>query len=395
VNPRTIVATAGGFHFFNMARQLEKRGLLSQLFTGYPSFKLRHLPLPKGKVFSFPFWRAPYLVHDVVGQPSRRLEAGLEFLSAKKFDEWTARRLGDADVFVGMSSSSLFSLREAKRKGMKVVCDRGCSHIQYQSDIIQEEFRMWNLGHFSVDPRIIKRETQEYAEADIIFVPSDFSWRSFVQLGVPESKLRLIPYGVDVSAFYPDSERDPEAFTVLFAGQMSLRKGIPYLFEAYRKLDHPNKRLLLAGTVRREVREMMETMAMRDDVEILGPVNQPRLRRLMSESDVLVLPSVEDGFGLVMAEGMACGTPVISTENTGGSNLYADGVEGYIVPIRSAQALHDRLQRLADDPALRQRMSEAAMDRVQQMGGWDQYGEQVSLELRNLVAEGKVMEAQL
>jgi glycosyltransferase involved in cell wall biosynthesis len=96
---------------------------------------------------------------------------------------------------------------------------------------------------------------------------------------------------------------------------------------------------------------------------------------LMSTSDVLVLPSIEDGFGLVMAEAMACGCPVIASTNTGGDDLYTDGVEGFIVPIRDPQAILDRMQLLTDDPVLTRTMRAAAVKRVQMMGGWSAYGD--------------------
>jgi len=107
----------------------------------------------------------------------------------------------------------------------------------------------------------------------------------------------------------------------------------------------------------------------------------------MSSSHVMVLPSVEEGLALVQAQAMACGCPLISSTNTGGEDLFTDGVEGFVVPIRSPEAIAARLQQLADDPALRQRMSEAALARVRQIGGWHQYGEAWAKLLRELIAE--------
>jgi len=78
----------------------------------------------------------------------------------------------------------------------------------------------------------------------------------------------------------------------------------------------------------------------------------------------------------VMSQAMACGCPVIASTNTGGEDLFADGVEGFIVPIRDVDALANRMQRLMDDPDLQRRMSEAALARVRYLGGWTQYGDQ-------------------
>jgi glycosyltransferase involved in cell wall biosynthesis len=124
-----------------------------------------------------------------------------------------------------------------------------------------------------------------------------------------------------------------------------------------------------------------------DDVEFVPHLPQDRLATIMSSSHVMVLPSVEEGLALVQAQAMACGCPLISSTNTGGEDLFTDGVEGFVVPIRSPEAIAARLQQLADDPALRQRMSEAALARVRQIGGWHQYGEAWAKLLRELIAE--------
>ena len=121
-----------------------------------------------------------------------------------------------------------------------------------------------------------------------------------------------------------------------------------------------------------------------DPVYVSGPRPQSELAEMMSQSHVLVLPSIEDGFGMVMTQAMSCGCPVISSVNTGGPDLYNDGKEGLIVPIRSPEAILHSLQRLADDPSLRQSMSEPSLRRVHSFGGWHQYGENYSNFLRAL-----------
>ena len=95
----------------------------------------------------------------------------------------------------------------------------------------------------------------------------------------------------------------------------------------------------------------------------------------MSRSHVLVLPSVEEGLALVQAQAMACECPVIATRATGAEDLFTDRIEGFIVDDRDVDALTARLQQVADDPALRERLAAAARLRVQGIGGWDAYGE--------------------
>jgi glycosyltransferase involved in cell wall biosynthesis len=108
-------------------------------------------------------------------------------------------------------------------------------------------------------------------------------------------------------------------------------------------------------------------------VQILGSLPQYQLKEWMSRSHVMVLPSIEEGLAYVQAQAMACGCPVIASNNTGAEDLFTDGQEGFIVPIRDASALGERLELLAADPARRNAMSVAGLVRVQKLGGWQDY----------------------
>ena len=98
------------------------------------------------------------------------------------------------------------------------------------------------------------------------------------------------------------------------------------------------------------------------------------LHKYYSQASVLVLPSIQEGLALVQAQAMACGVPVIASENTGAADLFTDGVEGFIVPIRDAGAIREKILALYENPAMREQMGEAALARVRKIGGWDDYG---------------------
>jgi glycosyltransferase involved in cell wall biosynthesis len=168
---------------------------------------------------------------------------------------------------------------------------------------------------------------------------------------------------------------------------MSLRKGLPYLLQAYLLLKHPRKSLTLAGSIdARLIETMRQASIWPEETRLLGHVPQSRLQDLMSRSHVLVLPSIEEGLALVQAQAMACACPVIATEHTGAADLFTDGKEGFIVPIRNPREIARRLQELADEPALRARMSEAALKRVTLSRGWGDYGDKALATYQALVA---------
>src|SRR6185437_14212578 len=142
--------------------------------------------------------------------------------NARIFDAWVASRIEDCDVFVGLSGSALKSGRVVQARGGKYICDRGSSHIRYQKMLLDEEYSRWGFGRAQVGPRVVEREESEYAQADAITVPSEFSRRSFIEMGVPASKLRKIPYGVRLDRFRKTGGPPADSFDVLFAGTMSI-----------------------------------------------------------------------------------------------------------------------------------------------------------------------------
>ncbi len=381
---QVIQAVNGTFHHFDLARELEARGYLKRIYSSFPWRRLGREGVSRPLVETFPWLHTPLFVSGRYWQMPGFLGDYLTYQDFVLFDHWVASRVERCDVFVALSGSGLKTGRLVQRRGGKYVCDRGSSHIRYQYAIVREEHRRWGVAVKGCDPRIIAREEAEYAAADAITVPSEFARRSFLEMGVPDEKIVKVPLGVLLSRFQHISRPPHNSFEVLFAGTVSLRKGVPYLIEAFEILDHPRKSLRLDGPIEPEIRSVLGTLDM-SNVELLGAMPQERLAECMSESHVMVLPSVEDGFGLVLAQAMACGCPVISSLHTGGQDLFQDGIEGFLVPIRSPEAIHERLSQLAGDPDLQSRMGTAALARVQSLGGWSDYGDRYASFLNALV----------
>lgn len=373
---RIALSTPGKFHTFDLARELYARNALAAVFTGYPSFKLKNENVPQEMIRTFPWLQSSYMAFPLKQHLPRSVIQQWEHLAATTFGNWVAKSLPECDLYVGLSGSGLPAGKKAHQQGAAYVCDRGSAHIHVQDQLLRDEHALWDMPFTGIEPRAIAREEAEYVEADMITVPSIFAYRSFVKQGISAEKMRLLPYGVDVSRFQPVAEPDVERFDVLFVGAMSLQKGIQYLVQAYQKINHPSKSLTFVGTPSQELIQMLKMRNLWPaDVKVLGHVPQRELKNIMSRSHVLVLPSVQDGFGMVMAQAMACACPVIASCNTGGEDLFTDGDEGYILPIRDVEVLAERLQQLADKPEQRAAMGQRALARVQALGGWHNYGE--------------------
>ncbi len=378
---RVVQTVFGTFHHFELARELRKRGHLEAIFSTFPWSRLQREGLPHDVVRSFPWFHTAEYLLSRYAPKLRGLRKPLAYANTTQFDEWTTRQIAamqkngkHVDALIGISGSSLKAGQLVQRNGGVFICDRGSTHQRFQHEIVAEEHKLWGLPAPEFDERLMLREETIYATADAITVPSTATVRSFVAMGVPQEKMHRIPYGVNLDRFKPTGTPPADSFQCLFAGSVSVRKGFPYLLEAFAKVNHPRKKLVVAGGMQPQMQSILSRFPTAD-VELLGAIPQSQLIDLMSSSHVLILPSIEEGLALVQAQAMACGCPVIASRNSGGEDLFDDGVEGFIVSIRSADALTARMQQLADDPALQKAMSAAALERVKRIGGWQQYGE--------------------
>ena len=384
---RIVQAVFGVFHHFELARELERRGHLKTIYSTWPWARLKREGLDHRKVETFPWLHTTEMLLGRAGVNYTWIRDPLGYANALAFDEWTLRRIPTCDAFIAISGAGLKTGQLVQQRGGKFICDRGSSHQRYQEQLVSSEYRRWGVDLPVSDIRDTLREEQIYEIADAITVPSRFAARSFVESGIPAEKLRVIPYGVRLERFSRTGAPPTNCFQVLFAGSVGLRKGVPYLLEAFARLRHPAKRLRIAGTIHPDIKGVLGRLP-RENVEFLGPVKQDRMAELMSTSHITVLPSIEEGLALVQGQALACGCPVLCSTNTGGEDLFTDGVEGFIVPIRDIPALTERMQQLADDPALQSRMSEAALQRVQSLGGWEEYGDQWEVFLKEITANG-------
>ena len=372
---KVVLSTIRRDHIFDLARQLHEHDMLSAIFSGYPMFRLRDERLPPELIKSFPWLQTVYMARGRFGLNSLKLQHELEWWSHKTLDAYSAQHLPECDIFYGFAGCGLATGRRAQRQGAAYVCDRPNSHIRFQDEFLQEEYDRHGIVYERIEQRIIAKEEQEYATADLIVVPSNFARRTFLNMGFSEDKVKCVSFGADLSRFHPVNKPDKTRFDVLFVGSQSIRKGIPYLLRAFEQINHPAKHLTIVGPPQPETQDMVARFASRLPITCTGASPQSKLKEIMSRSHVMVLPSVEEGLALVQAEALACGCPVIGTTNSGAEDLLQDGKEGYIVPIRDPDAIAERLQRLADDPDLQQAMAFAALERVKMLGGWSAYGD--------------------
>jgi glycosyltransferase involved in cell wall biosynthesis len=222
-----------------------------------------------------------------------------------------------------------------------------------------------------ITPGVVARTVREYAEADAIIVTSSFVKRTLVERGVDGSKIAVVPYGFSAPA-RASAERTDVQLRVLFVGGTSLRKGIPYLVEAFRRVQAPAT-LRLVGRANPALGRRIGGLP--PNVVVAGPKSGLDLQAEYRAADVFVLPSVEDGYGLVTNEAMSAGLPVIVSDHAGSAEVVRDGENGFVVGARDVAALADRLETLLRDGDLRRQMGAEARNTACSRT-WKTYGDE-------------------
>ncbi len=371
---KIIQATFGTFHHFELAHELLRRGHLERIYSTFPWKRLQREGIPREKVETFPWIHTAQILLGKYKLSSPGIHSHLAYTNGVSFDRWLAERVPECDALIALSGSALVAAKKVQSRGGIVFCDRGSTHRRHQERVMREEHERWKVEYRLQEAREMAREELIYQQSDAITVPSRVAARTFAENGVDAAKVHVIPYGVRLERFKKIADPPEDSFQVLYVGGLSLRKGIPYLLQAFAGLRHPKKRLTVIGSPSKEITRLLPTLPT-ENVEFLGALPQGELAQYMSRSHVMMLPSLEEGLALVQGQAMACGCPILATTATGSEDLFTDGVEGFIVEPRDMAALTERLQRMADDPDLRQRMSEAALLRVQHLGGWRTYGD--------------------
>jgi len=257
---RVTISVYGRFHAFFLAKQLQRRDHLRLLITSYPKYFTKRYGIEEKNIRSL-------LVHEAVGRLWRKLPQALpkignqNFLMKDWFDSQAAKIIpSDTEIFLGRTTTSLCSLRRAKEIGAHTILHRGSSHSLLQKMLMEEEFETWGYSHRINDPRTFDKQFQEIEEADFVSIPSRFVMKSFTDQGFPKEKLICIPYGVDLERFRPLQKED-ETFRIIFCGNASLQKGIPYLLKAFEELNLKDAELWLVGTVKPEIRRLCSCFA--------------------------------------------------------------------------------------------------------------------------------------
>ncbi len=267
------------------------------------------------------------------------------------FDRWVQRQLLPGDHLISSYGYTNSSFDWVRAHGGKTYLDGGNSHPDNFWEIIAEEHRRWDCPYPPVALHHSARSRAMMEKVDFVLSPSSFVTRSFLARGFSPDQIIPSIYPVDLSCFTPSSVPRPASrpLTVTTTGTLSLRKGTPYLLEAFRLVlkKHPTARLRLTKSISDNIRPVLDRYS---DLPIdwIPHLGHAALAESLRQADIFVLPSLEDGFARTVTEALACGLPVITTPNTGASDCIQPGLNGEIVPIRDPAAIANAILQWAD-----------------------------------------------
>ena len=318
--------------------------------------------------------RAPWISSKLRRDLTARLHMQVREAVAQRACRWVEQ----SDCVVGYEGFALPAFTQAKALGQRAaVLNYPVAHHKQRRRVRLEEiareptfettwpdFDDWPAGHE-------ERLDEEIRLADAILVGSTYAADSFVAAGIERSKMRVVPYGVDLETFrpWPAAPRAP-GFQVIYAGQLTQRKGLSYLLRGYQRFARAGSRLTLVGS---SVGNPSALAPFAHLVEHVQHQTRPALAKRYCAADVFVFPTLIEGMPLVVLEAMACGLPVIVTAN-GPGDIVRDGIDGFVIPERDDEAVADRLDRLHRDPTLRQAMGQAAAQRAKEFS-WKAYAD--------------------
>ena len=308
-------------------------------------------------------------------------------------DHIVARRLerlaGEIDIVHTWPMGALETLKTAARLGIPTVLERPNAHTRFAYDVVQKECDRLGVSlppdhEHAYKADVLSKEEDEYRLADRLLCPSEFTLRTFVDQGFQPAQLVRHLYGYDETVYYPSetARNSKPGLTMLLVGVCAVRKGVHFALDAWlRSPAHRNGTFLIAGEFLPAYREKLAAQLAHPSVHVLGHRND--VPELMRKSDILVLPSIEEGFGLVCADAMGSGcVPLVSDACT---DICQHMQNALVHRVADVDALTQHITLLDEDRSLLARLRSAALSSAPEFT-WTAAGEKLLKVYREIVA---------
>lgn len=295
-------------------------------------------------------------------------------------DRWVAGKIrAEYRAVYAYEDGALQTFRRAKELGVRTIYELPIAYWETARALLAEEaerYPDWACtmqGNKDSEAKLA-RKTAELGLADAVVVPSQFVLRSLPDWARNEKRCFVVEYGADApdASLVPRSGEGP--LKVLFVGQLTQRKGLADLFAAMKLLNRRNVELIVMGSTVADLEFYKRECA---DFTYEPPRPRNEVLKLMASCDVFVLPSIVEGRALVQLEAISQGLPLIVTPNAGGEDLIIEGETGFVVPIRSPEAIAEKIAWFADNRKEIPRMRQAAL-KMAERKSWANYRKKIA-----------------
>jgi glycosyltransferase involved in cell wall biosynthesis len=290
-------------------------------------------------------------------------------------DHIVARRLeklaGQIDIVHTWPLGAMETLKMARRLGIPTVLERCNAHTGFAMEVVQRECDRLGVTlppdhEHAYNATKLRKEEEEYELADRLLCPSDFVMRTFLDRGYPAAKLARHQYGFDERTFHASSKPRSASpgLTMLFVGVCAVRKGVHYALEAW--LNSPASQagtFLIAGEFLPDYAQKLKPMLQHPSVKVLGHRND--VPELMRKSDILVLPSIEEGSALVTSEARGSGCVLVVSEAAGAICQHMKNA--LVHSVGDVAALTQHITKLHEDRGLLERLRTASLATVPEL----------------------------
>ena len=273
----------------------------------------------------------------------------------RQFDIWMSRILEEKKneidrnvVFIGRAVSSELSFQVIKNYGGRCVLSSQWMHPIKHKRMLEEAFSDANISYILTPMDRIQKQLREIEICDKIWCPSKLAFDSYVENGVSIKKLFVSPLGVDINYFKPHemaSKGSLDHLVILFVGNINIEKGVHILIEAILVSGISSCKLILNGAVANYFQLTLNRLLKSlNDIGVDVTVGSGDPLKNYQMADLFVLPSLHEAFGLVVLEAMACGLPVIVTDQVGALDYVVEEENGFVVSAGSVKQLADKIK---------------------------------------------------
>ena len=353
----------------------EENRILAVILRMFPALKPKlknryFFEIPNKKISIFP-WKELCRVFTVRFFSLTTADTVWEW-AEKSFDKWVSGKVNSNTKIVHCyEHAALFTFKKATKIGSFKILEQVSQHFSFYDELLKKQLEKYpeldsnynsRLGSNTKERRN-ERKMKELSLADLIICNSSFTMKTLVNAGVDENKILRIPLAYPPILKEKRFRENTGIFTFIYVGSLSIRKGVHILIDVWKQHFANNKsiQLILAGS---NSLPQAITANLPKNLLLQGHVNKADLESLYDQADLLVVPTLADGFGMVITEAMARGLPVLTTENSAGFDLIENNVDGFLIPAGNDMALADKMIWINNNREILPNMANHAMQKA-------------------------------